>query len=504
MTTRLGSALIVLVLCAGVGLLAWRSTTWQPEVDLPLAIVGGRLMVERAAVPYRDFFDMNPPGAWLAAAGLVWATAGDALALRLVDLGLLAILVAGGALVCRRADPQYGALGGACGSLAFAQFYLGGGPGFALEREYLLLLPLLATVLALAWRDRLSGRRAFAVGLGVGLATLVKPTVVLLLPWAAAVVPAEVRHRRVFGVVSMLSGVAAPLVLVLGWLWTTGALGSFLDIATRYWPLYAGVSARPYHDVDGMARGAYAIARLGMLSAAPLLGPGVGAAVGVWLTATRRSRDPAAWRVVRLLAGIAGVGILHAVLSVKGWPYQWLLYAWSACLLTGYGAVVGLSAGRPAVAAVIGAAWLWAGPALAPAPSTLSPDQHACIGAIRASVESLDAADTVQPLDWTGVALAGLTTARTGVATSFLEDVHFYHHVHSGYVAALRHRLIVEMSTTRPRLIVDVHYSGWREGPERSRPFGELRAFIASEYAPRWSSPGCTLWERGSSTDVVR
>jgi hypothetical protein len=64
--------------------------------------------------------------------------------------------------------------------------------------------------------------------------------------------------------------------------------------------------------------------------------------------------------------------------------------------------------------------------------------------------------DTVQPLDWTGVALHAMLRARAPLATRFMEDVHLYHHAGHPYMERLRATLLEEWQQAPPRLVIEV------------------------------------------------
>lgn len=90
--------------------------------------------------------------------------------------------------------------------------------------EPLAVLALVAAVRAAA--DRRPGSRLFLAGCLLGLASLGKPTVLLLVPVVAAIVP---RDRRGGAVLLHLAGIVAPWVLAILYFASRGAAGAFLE-----------------------------------------------------------------------------------------------------------------------------------------------------------------------------------------------------------------------------------------------------------------------------------
>ena len=91
--------------------------------------------------------------------------------------------------------------------------------------------------------------------------------------------------------------------------------------------------------------------------------------------------------------------------------------------------------------------------------------------------------DLVQPLDWTGGAVHGMLEARAPLATRFMYDFHFYHHVDTPYIARLRRQFLRQLAEARPRFVIQV-FGGrpWPGGPGTTREFPLLQAILDSEY----------------------
>jgi hypothetical protein len=92
--------------------------------------------------------------------------------------------------------------------------------------------------------------------------------------------------------------------------------------------------------------------------------------------------------------------------------------------------------------------------------------------------------DTVQPLDWTGGAVHAMLIARARLATPFVYDFHFYHHVSTPYVQELRRRFMARLEAAPPRFVIRIETrKPWVQGEDTTRDFSALQHFLAARYA---------------------
>jgi hypothetical protein len=110
----------------------------------------------------------------------------------------------------------------------------------------------------------------------------------------------------------------------------------------------------------------------------------------------------------------------------------------------------------------------------------------------------LKAGDTVQPLDWTGGTLLAMLETRAHIATPYVFDFYFYHHVSNPYIQQLRADFITDLKTASPRFIVEVSAidKPWITGPDTSREFPELRAFLDENYSVTIHKDDYAIYER--------
>lgn len=494
-TALLGALALALALTAALSL------GWRPNGDAAIMLYAATLANEADRVVYRDVFDMNAPGAHLGYRAVAALAGTGDLALRVADLVLLAAVLLATALALR----PFGRRAAWAGAILAGLLYLGWGDSVSLQRELLLLLPVSATLALVhgrGWRERPEGPPAglaFLAGACAGAASAVKPQGALVLLVIAAALPAgRPRGERPFRpAAGALAGFAAVWACVLGWLWTTGALSSFVDVVLQYWPLYDTLTGRPYRVVSGWSR----LAHVAGGTLRGLAGPRalwvLAALGGAWWVGPREGTSTGASR--RPLLALAFVTLLFPGLAGKFWAYHWLPFGYAAMLLASL-ALSDSSRGarwpRLAGTAVLAVAALGL-PSKAWRPDPRREAELARVDRLALFfARNLGPGDTVQPLDWTGTALHAMLRARVRVATPFLEDVHFYHHASSPYVRRLRASLVEDLRRARPRFVVEVDEPGWAPSADSRRPFPELRDLLEQEYRVRERDAGYVIHER--------
>lgn len=480
------------------------SLAWTPSNDLPVMLYEGFLVADLGRIPYRDFFEMNPPGTALAYAAIHQATGGAHWALRLVDLAVLAGIAAAACAALRR----FGARSGLFASASFTALYLSTGPDNTLQREYLCVL-LLGVSIALIFRGE--GRQGvagcLAAGLLAGLAATVKPPLAIcwlpLLAHAAGRAPGGWRDWRSWPRPAALfaAGGALPLALAALWLSRHGALAAYLDIVRGYYPLYARIDGR------GIARQGLELVVHNYLLAAPLLvgSPLVVAALLGGL-AVRKSGDRRLAAEAATLAWVAVAALLYVAITGKFWLYHKvpLFYALSL------GAALAASPRAPAAAL----GWRWARPAILAAllPSVTlvafaghllewrsgqagAAEREQVLPMAEYLRTRTGPGDTFAPLDTATGAAHALYLARKPLYGAFVYDFHFYHHQRDPYILGLRRRFLAQFAGGEPDYLVEC--PGWRGG-ERGVPmdFPELRALEAAQYRVVLRAGDCRIRRR--------
>ncbi len=485
-------ALAVLVVGVAVSSLGWRVYH-----DSPILLYVGFMIERYGAVPFRDLFEMNLPLTDLAFALIGSLTGFADVGVRLVDLGLLAATLGSLAWAARR----FGGRVGFGAPLLYAALYLHEAALHGLQRESMMAVPLAGALAVLApgggspvWR------RSLLAGNLLGIAAAIKPAMAIdLVPVLAYLFwldrrsePGEKRSRmagaRALGAGAL--GFVLPLLATAAYLLVTGAWTAFLDIYTGYLPLYARLGAL-HETLSDAKRPAYLWA--GLWAMGGYRAWWLPAAAGLALAFAAHARGSVERGYVALLAGLLVAHTLAPALGGQFWPYHWYPFllvmafavtlAWSAGVKTLPRA---LREGLPLFAVVAIALWVRPPAALEVqlAGGTVDTPLRSRIDSIAAYLrENLRPGDTVQPLDWTGGAVHAMLIARARLATPFVYDFHFYHHVSTPYVQGLRRRFMASLGRAAPRFVIVIEtQKPWVQGEDTTTRFPELVRYLVAHY----------------------
>ena len=494
------------------------SLRWQVDHDLPIMLYDGWLVFGAGLAPYRQVFEMNPPGTFLVYGTIDALTHGRNLPVRLFDIASMFALSGLTMLALRRHGPRAGLIAAS----VFLAGYLKLGQQMALQREYLVLLPLaLSLTLALEARVQHARRHQFVLGMLAAAVASVKPSLGLgwlvlsaglcAREWSAA--PAGVPRLRgaLAAALSFVAGAGVVGVSLWVFLARMGAVPAFVQVVRDYWPLYAQLDGHAYvAPVPGVASRVLSIVlgAFGAISHVPFtLAAGAGA-FALALHATDRER-----RIeVCVLAALLFVVALHVSLSNKYWPYHYLPVRYVVALLAGvcFSARWDDVVRRAWPALLVPVALLACGVPLSEgrgqAPLHTA---HAGGSARTADVkeadvdvitrylrEHLQPGDRVLPLDVTGGAVHAMYRTHTRLAGRFLYDFHFYHHVSSPMIQALRQEIVDQVERQPARLVVRFH-EPWRpSGEDCAADFPALDSALTRGYRVALTSGRFEILER--------
>jgi hypothetical protein len=502
MSSRLQVVLLSL-LGAYLVMLAANSMGWHMYQDTPIMLYAGFLIDRRHMVPYRDFFEMNMPGTFAANVLIGRLSGYTEFGVRCVDLLALSALL-GTTFVTML---PFGRRAASCAAIFFGLLYLASGEWLTLQREYLLLLPISAAVAVVLSAQPRPSWKAGMAGMLVGVAATIKPQASLALVPLLGYLCSETRRaeaarRRWPLIAAGMAGFTVPLGVTTYYLWHNGALDQFSDLAFNYWPLYNALSgSRPHRILSGAARGWYVLGHLvtfGPHPGLPLLGA---ASIGTVVAIRRSTLPPKATRAVWLLVGLAACFTVYVAAAGKFWLYHWLPFNYFTVLL-GSLALVDRRSDVPRrrmtvpamfVLMCIGLPWRF-GPLRRP--FDLPFDRVQEIGSYL--TQHLEPGDTVVPLDWTAGAVHAMLLARASPATPFLYDFHFYHHVSSPYIQALRRRFLASLEQAPPRFIIRIDRVAFA-GPDTAAEFVERTQFMTARYEKAVAGNGYEIWRRLAS-----
>ena len=216
-------------------------------------------LIEHGWMPYRDFADINMPGAYWATAAAMTLPGQPDVAWRIFDLGLVALAGCGYSVIAR----PYSRFAAFFATAMLLLVHGQDGVQQAGQRDLVI-----AVLLVLGSAALIEGMRrerwlyALPFGLAMGLAATIKPTAAPLGLVLLAIValhqrgwwadtsrqPTDLRGRAavlpwiVAGLGSMCVG---PLVMLL-WLWRHHALEAWLHLQRILLPYYASLERRPF------------------------------------------------------------------------------------------------------------------------------------------------------------------------------------------------------------------------------------------------------------------
>jgi len=480
---RIAVALALTVAAVVLVVAASASLRWRYMHDSPLMIYTG-LLVAGGSVPYRDFFDMNMPGTYFVMAGMGVVFGWNNFGFRVFDLILLASISFSTFLWMRR----FGILSARAASIAFPLWYLNGGAFMSMQREYIALVPF-AGLLAVATADArfTPWLRTLIAGCLTGMASLIKPQFFLLsLPLLPLLllqpcIPVVSVPRRI---AAFVAGLSIPIGAMFVYLLWTRSLGPFIDIALNYWPLYTHLTGSRT-PISGFPRFLYIVesTKAGLSTRYAAM-----AVIGLLAFDFHRTERRDAW----LIGGILVAAALYPAVSGQFWTYHWMpFYYMALCAASLPASVVPIRGWRigdivPAVAVIF---LLLSLPRISLYVLRDIGDPQAAQGSVSDEVfrflrSHMSSEDAVQPLDWTGGAVHGMLMARAPLATRFMYDFHFYHHISNPYIGKLRREFMNELVIKKPRFIIDVFGENkpWPNGADTTRHFPELQAFLEQHY----------------------
>ncbi len=474
--------------------------SWRIEHDVPNLHYVAFLIDRFDYVPYRDIFETNLPGVFLLhlAIGKLIGY-GDA-AFRWLDTFSLLLFSAVSWGILRR----FGMRVAGAAIVLFGLSYLQLGPDMSLQRDYVGLLAV-TTAVFLTIQSPWKHKYLVIVGIGLlfGLATAVKPHLAIGLPivliyllWEEVTAVAERRWTTIFrpalkiGLLATV-GFIVPLALSFLWVWRLGAMPSFIKLFSTYLPLYLQLDIN-LQIIQGFARIAYLLRNFQLLGGYGLwLVPAV---LGLYLTLFRTKLPSTTKRTAVLLTALALIYSFYPVLSGQFFPYHWIPFLYFIILLASL-AIVPLPLEIdnkierlfPVIVLIIVILF-----SVRTAPNLRkqllgnppTPPKNGLVDEIAAAIENQNLAEgeSVQPLDWTGGTIQAMLIAEVPLATPYIYDYYFYHHISEPTIQAMRADFLVALENEMPRLIVENQNKARVSGPNTTTEFPALRQFMNANY----------------------
>jgi hypothetical protein len=460
-------------------------------------------LMQNGAIPYKNFFDFQMPGSFFAYSLLGILSNFGPLRIRILDLVILAAISTITYFTMRR----FGKFTALAAPILFALKYLQGGPNLSLQREYLLLI-FISLSIWIGVTDSLTVRKRLMLGLLYGLAATLKPHAALgLLPFLLFDI-ADLRQRRELSLQSFIKQIIFPITLgfaisvslITLYLAITHSLFPLIDIILNYVPLYTQINGE-LAITSSAERTAYVLNQLWRLGGSGLwLIP---AALGIHLNRNRQAY---------LLGSLAIIYAIYPALTGQFFLYHYIPFIYTIILVASLALnVEGQTSNVPTFDLRLSTFSLIA--LLLVTLVNVRPSQtflrqlqgkDIAIAADRATQistfleKNLEPGDQVQPLDWTGGTLLAMLENRAPIATSYVFDFYFYHHVSDPYIHSLRADFMNQLQESKPRFIIEVTAidKPWVSGEDTSRDFPELRAFLTENYSVTMEREDYIIYER--------
>ncbi len=471
------------------------SLNWRYFHDTPIMIYCAYL-IDSGFIPYRDFFDMNMPGVYfinlLSAKIFGWSD----LSFRVFDIVYLCVLSFFTFLWLK----PFGKLTSVSGVLLFGLYYINETPYLILQREYFALLPFAVMLCLLIHKSNLSfGRILFFSGILTALTFLIKPHFIILSLPAIGFFIYENRLKLRKQLIYLVTGFSIPVIVFLLYLTFTGSLNSFLDIVFNYWHLYSDLNG-DHRILEGYQKIIYDIKSLYSGLNSPLLPL---ALMGILFLSYENPNN----KYILLLFLQLIASAVYPVISGQFFDYHWIPFNYIA-LCTAANLVklpsqnlntrkfilflAALLLFAPLLKSNIGFTFYYS-----KNKEKVDRERFFVTDEITDFLKyNLKAGDKVQPLDWSGGAIHAMLRADAKIATRFIYDFHFYHHLNSPYINRLKKEFLEELVKSKPEYLIQIlENKPWPIGENTSRNFEELQDFINKNYNVVKDGPGYKIYK---------
>jgi hypothetical protein len=494
---RLSNILLV-ILALFLVVQAGFSLKWPIAHDEAPLFYEAFLMQSEGRIPYRDIFDFQMPGSFAAYYALGILSGFNGPGVRILDLLILTVLLIATFFSMQR----FGKTPAFAAAILFGLKYLQGGPSMSLQREYLLLI-FIALAVWISMRDELTPKHRFTLGLLFGLAAVIKPHAAIgLIPVLLFDITDIFKRRKLTllnasatGILPALAGFLSPVIIVTAWLALNNALAPFISIATNYWPLYSQISGQLVITPQA-ERTSFLLDQVWRLGGNALwLIP---AMIGIYLNQNGKTY---------LLASLALCYAIYPAFSGQFFPYHYIPFIYFIILVASL-SLSALNLQPSTFNAYIAPFILLTIIIFSIRPSSAILRQlegkpvitstYRANEIARFLEKNVRAGDTIQPLDWTGGTLLAMLETRAHIATPYIFDFYFYHHVSSRYIQDLRADFMKQLENSSPRFIIEVTSMDkpWISGEDTSRDFSELRAFLNGNYSITIQKDDYVIYER--------
>ncbi len=488
------------------------SLHWQLQYDSAFLHYVAYLINEHGFVPYRDIFELNMPGTYLFHMAIGRMFGYSDFAFRMVDIAWLTATLTVTWFIMK----PVGRVVAFASCLLFGLIYLGSGPSTSLQRDAITILPI-ATALLLATRhssnNLINNFIHFLLGILFAIVALIKPHLAIGLPAlivykciydtnALKSVKTLIKHCIVGGIFALV-GFLATLTMPFLWLWRIGGLQPFWDIFSSYVPLYLQMSGdfqfrETLYRVIDVLRLYLKFGGFDILLMTSMF--------GMYIVLIK-SMSAATKKLAILLLSFVILYSISAAIGGKLWVYHWMPYVYFASLCTAmvlFSSPLFENLHRSIILPLlifIVTVMMTVRPAQVAVQQVFYDQQPAIMKGRVDEIatylnEHLSPTDKVQPLEWIGGAVHAMLISKSVVATPYITDFQFYHHVSNPYIQKLRKNFMIKLKGEMPTFIIEVYETSRVSGLDTTDNFPELRKFIKQNYKKDYTGDGFDIFRR--------
>jgi len=487
------------------------SLNWRMQHDTPLYHYSAFLINEHGCVPYKDIFETSFVGTFLFHSGICSLFGYGDLAFRLVDIVCL-LLLSGVTWFLLRPLGKFIAL---TSILLFGILYLSFGPSMSLQRDYIGVLPVAAAAL-LATRSLGFSKietKALVIGALFALSASIKPHLAIGMPAIIIYMSFSKSEKNrskassrkqlsklcLFATLGFVSVFALPFL----WLWKKGGFPYFWEMATSYLPLHLQLTGNHF-SISGVQRWNYLFQKYREFGG--MQGLFIPTCLGMYLALTSYKKNTPKRKLVLLLFTLLLLYSIYPVFAGQFWDYHWIPFIYFGCLCASLIMLPIASASSPLYKRIVPLICLvilmltmihYAPDfRLQISGHPPAPPKRGRVDEIASYLkEHLRPGDKVQPLDWTGGVIHGMLISEALIATPYILDYYFYHHVSHPFIQELRRRLIKELEEGKPRYIIYMAATPRPKGEDTSRRFPKLLDLIDKNYSVAYEGNRFTIYE---------
>jgi hypothetical protein len=312
------------------------SLKWIIGLDLQPVLSAAYLTDKFHYLPYKDFIYLNFPGVHFYYYFIVKLFGYSYIGIRIADIIYLLITLTASFFLFKKVSLKV-----AVSSIViFSLIYFAGQEYYSLQRDYVLLLPIiLAILLTTTYPNRMANTKSFLLGFLCAIAALIKPQAVIALPviftfnmlYNSENASKILSQRRIIKqLLCAASGFLIPILCTIVFLTTTGSFDSFWDILMNFMPFYRNSKTAIVSDPSMPVENIFSrYQKFGGYR--PFL---LTAVIGFYISIFRSNLNRHQRLLIYLFGSLSAVFIIYVVIGGKVMTYYWIPFAYCIIFLS--------------------------------------------------------------------------------------------------------------------------------------------------------------------------